>query len=219
MGGFFSFDNPVFHVINKIVDMIIISMIYLIVCIPIITIGPATTALYYTAVKVLRRERGYLSREFFHSFKENFKVGTIVTIILVVLYSVLMFDIKYAKNLSAQGSMQGSILLYIFSVFFITVTFITIYIFPVLSRFTLGVKQLFKDAFLMSIRHLPSTILMAVLLFICIFVTYCFYIPIILFPALCLFLQSFIMERILKKYMPESEEDPEETGKDEWYLE
>ena len=43
MGGFFSFDNPVFHVINKIVDMIIISMIYLIVCIPIITIGPATS--------------------------------------------------------------------------------------------------------------------------------------------------------------------------------
>ena len=53
MAGFFNYDNAVITTINKIVDMILLSIVYVILCIPIITIGPATTALYYAVVKML----------------------------------------------------------------------------------------------------------------------------------------------------------------------
>ena len=68
MSGFFNLDNPFFSIMGKIFDMMVISVVYILICIPIITIGPATTALYYVVVKLIRRERGYVFSEFFKSF-------------------------------------------------------------------------------------------------------------------------------------------------------
>ena len=78
MSNLFNMDNPLFSILSKICDMLFISIIYIFLCIPIITIGPASTALYYTMVKVVRKERGYIFREFFKSFKLNFKRASIV---------------------------------------------------------------------------------------------------------------------------------------------
>jgi uncharacterized membrane protein YesL len=95
----------------------------------------------------------------------------------------------------------------------------TIYIFPVLSRFTLNTKALFKTAFFLSVKHLPSTLVMMVILTA--FAIICYIRPIIFIfiPGVCCLLCSFIMERVLKKYMPNQSEKGEESQKDKWYLE
>jgi protein-S-isoprenylcysteine O-methyltransferase Ste14 len=83
------------------------------------------------------------------------------------------------------------------------------------------VKQLVKAGAYMSIRHLPFTIAMVIVSAAGIVGT--FFIPLLIFiaPAVVVLINSFLMERILKKYMPKSEETTEEehSGKDEWYLE
>jgi uncharacterized membrane protein YesL len=96
---------------------------------------------------------------------------------------------------------------------------ITIYIFPILSRFNMTLKQLFKTAFYMSMKHLPSTVAMLIIVIAAYFA--CLVMPVVLFilPGTVAFLCSLFLERIFKKYMPKSEGSPEETGKDEWYLE
>ncbi|MDD3173509.1 MAG: YesL family protein, partial [Herbinix sp.] len=73
MGNFFNIDNGFFAFLSKVCDILFLSIIWVAFCIPIITIGPANTALYYATVKVIRRDRGYLFREFFKSFRMNFK--------------------------------------------------------------------------------------------------------------------------------------------------
>ena len=40
MNNFFNLDNPFFATLGKICDLIILSLLYLVVCLPIITIGP-----------------------------------------------------------------------------------------------------------------------------------------------------------------------------------
>ena len=143
MGDLFSMDNPVFHTIGKFCDIICLSLLYIILCIPIVTIGPATTALYYTIVKVIRRERGYIGKEFFHSFKDNFKTGSLTTIILVAAFSILYIDFQYALYLANTKNVFGYIMCAIFGMIAMIFVCITIYIFPVLSRFTIKGKQLF----------------------------------------------------------------------------
>ena len=93
MGNFFSTDSPIFSILSKVSDMLFISITFIFLCIPIVTIGPASTALYYAIVKVIRRERGYVFREFFKSFKMNFKRGAIVGVILTLIFFVLTFDL------------------------------------------------------------------------------------------------------------------------------
>lgn len=219
MSNFFNMDNPFFSVLSKICDMLFISVVWTLLCIPVFTIGPANTALYYTIVKVIRRERGYLFREFFHSFRINFKSGAIIGVILTIIFALLAFDISMVwGKVDAKGSHNSIMLGVFFAIAFLVLCF-TIYVFPVLSRFDMTVKQLFKAALFMSMKHLPYTLAMAAITIF--FIIGTIFLPFIIFlsPATCVLLVSLLMEHVLKKYIPKSDVPPEESGKDEWYLE
>lgn len=216
MSGFFNMDNGIFTVLSKIVDIIVISLIWVVCCIPVFTIGPATTALYYTVVKVIRRERSYLVREFFHSFKSNFKIGTIAGVLITFVYFILIFDRSFAAGLDGT---EGFVLLCVFNAMLFILTCITVYIFPVLSRFNMKLKQLFKIALFMAMKHLPTTILLLLITAFFALVTYITGIGVLITPALWTLTMSLLLERVFKKYMPEKSEDAEVSGKDEWYLE
>lgn len=216
MSSIFNLDNPFFTGLNKIVDAIFLSILFLITCIPIVTIGPALTALYYATAKSLRRDRGYVSKEYFKAFKMNFGQGLVTGLLVMLMVGILIVDWNYAKRL--HGNL-GAVLFTIFTALMVILLFISIYIFPILSRFKTKLGQLFKTAFFMSIRHLPSTILMVIIIAFFALIVYLVWIPIIFAPALCALLISFLMERIFKKYMPPKSEEEESSGVDEWYLE
>ncbi|MGB4659523.1 MAG: YesL family protein [Mobilitalea sp.] len=219
MSNLFNMDNGFFTALGKICDMLFISVIWAILCIPIITIGPANTALYYVTVKVIRRERGYLYREFFKSFKLNFKRGALTGVGLTVAYIILGFDLYWAwANLN--GTNKASILFGVFVAITFLISCFAVYIFPILSRFDMTVKQLLKAASFMSMRHLPSTVGVLIITAAAIVGVIAIPIAIFIIPAVSTLLISFLMERVLKKYMPKEEEpSEEETKKDEWYLE
>lgn len=217
MSSFFNLDNPVFTFLGKLFDILVLGLVYLVCCIPVITIGPATTALYYTIVKVIRRDRGYLMKEFFHSFKDNFKIGMISWLIILLFCGILYMNTNIAKQM--EGNL-GVVLYYIYCSAGMLVFITTIYIFPVLSRFQLGIWQLFKTSFFLAIKHFPSTILLAVLYAASGLISYLTIILILIAPALCFYISSFLMERILKKYTPKQDTDESgESKTDEWYLE
>ena len=58
--GIFNIDNKFFRALNKLVDMVILSFCWIISCIPVFTIGAASTALYDTSRRVIHRDEGYL---------------------------------------------------------------------------------------------------------------------------------------------------------------
>jgi uncharacterized membrane protein YesL len=222
MSRFFSPDNKFFTGMSKIFDMLVLSLLWLILCLPIITIGPASTAFYYTVVKVIRRERSYLLKEFFRSFRLNFKQGAILTLIYVMFIVVAYVDFRYAITLIEEGKQSGSMMLGIFIVLTVFVIFSVIYVFPVLSRFTVTIKNLFKWAFFLSIRHIGWTLLIGVMFVgfgIIMFFSF-FWMPplVIILPGVYTLVASFPMEKVLKKYMPQ-EETTEEDGIDRWYNE
>ncbi len=215
MSSIFNLDNPILTTLNKITDMVLLSIVYIIICIPVVTIGPATTALYYTIVKNIRRERSYPFREFFQCFKTNFKQALITTLILILVYIILFIDLKIAQLI---GGTIGVILTGIFLTLLLVASFVTLYVFPHLSRFEVTIKLLFKNSIFLAFRHLPSTILILIIVLAGLIGTYILPFIIIVIPALVVLLQSFLMERIFKIYMPEKSKEAKEQGIDEWYL-
>jgi uncharacterized membrane protein YesL len=231
MSSFFNMDNGFFTALGKICDIIFLSAIWVLICIPVVTIGPANTALYYATVKVIRRERGYLFREFFKSFRLNFAKGAIVGVILTIMFIILGLDLLTAwANLAGSSTMNSVFFGVYVAITFLLVCF-SIYVFPILSRFDMKVGQLLKASAFMSMRHLPFTIVMVAVQVAAIIGA--IYIPILIFvlPATVAFINSHLMERILKKYMPKPEdanqsadqsaenETEHSPAKDEWYLE
>lgn len=160
MNNLFNPDNIVMQFLYKVSDLIILNLIFMLSCIPIITIGPALSALYYVNLKIIRGEDPYIWRNYWKSFRQNFKQSTIVWLlsIAVFLFMKLDFDIVYAQK-SNVFTVIG-IFLVIVSVFLIS---IFIYVFPIISHFVCTTKQALKNAVLMSIAHLPFTLLLLVL--------------------------------------------------------
>ena len=78
MGRFFNMDSPVMNFLGRVADLVWLNILYIICCLPIFTIGAATSALYYVTMKMVADEEGYITKSFFKSFKDNFKQATII---------------------------------------------------------------------------------------------------------------------------------------------
>ena len=192
-----------FSVLTKIYDVMFLSVLWAVFCVPIITIGASTTALYYTTAKVLRKDAGYVWKEFWRAFKTNLVTGAIYTAILAVVIFVLYLGFKVTDG---QDDLMMKALRYVY----IMIAFIMAcgysFIFPILSRFTLPKFQMFKMAFLISIKHLPTTVILVVML-LGAAAALAYLIPLIVFiPAVVSLLSSLLIEKVFKRYLPKPEE-------------
>ena len=66
-------DSFIFRIGNKVFDVIAVSLLWFVCCIPVITAGASTTALYDTVFRNIRQNRGYCYKGFLKCFKDNFK--------------------------------------------------------------------------------------------------------------------------------------------------
>ena len=216
MGRFFNMDNKFFVFMGKIADLCMLNLLCIICCIPIVTAGASLTALYYVTMKMVRNEEAYIFRSFFRSFNQNFKQATVINIIMLAAAALLYIDTNIAGKM---GQPAGKILGMIFAAFTLLYVMILLYVYPLLAKFYNSVKNTFKNAILMAIRHLPYTILM---LLICACPILILFIPsfqiqmslimlVILFgPAVIAYGNSHFSVRIVDKYIPE-ESVSEET--------
>lgn len=217
MGNLFNMNNFFFRFMGKLFDTVALSIVYVLVCIPIVTIGPATSALYYSTVKSIRRDRSYPIKEFFKAFKRDFKQSFIVGLILVVVGLILYVDVKFAINYIKNSL---TYMRYLYIVIGIVMSFIAIYIFPLISRFSLKLSGLFRLSFYLAIRHLLTTVVSIILLFGSFVLVYISAGLAVLFvPVTVNLLISIMMEKVLQKCMGMVQTDGENENKDEWYLE
>lgn len=225
MDRFFNSDNPVMKVLSKIFDIGWLSILYVLFCLPIVTIGAATTSLYYVSAKVLRHERSYVWTEFWHSFKQNFLPATIMWVIFAAIYGLLYFNINLVGVTDAE-SKYGGYLAGAYIALGVIVACIMSYVFCVLSRFNMKITKIFRFSLYLAFRHFVHTIIFLIILFVAgygIYAGFVVQMPILLLvvPGTAAFLYTFPMEHLLKKYTPKSEKKFTEDGEEivEWYNE
>ena len=143
---------------GRAADLFMLNVVFVICCLPVVTIGASLTALHYVTLKMARNEESYIIRSFFKSFKQNFKQATIINLIMLLIAGVLYFDTNIVRQM---GGSMSKVLYIIFIALGIIYLAVFLYIYPVLAKFYNSVKNTFRNAFLMSIMHLPYTILMA----------------------------------------------------------
>lgn len=201
-----------------------LNVIWLLCCLPVITIIPATTAFYYAMIKSVRRGHGYPVREFFGSLKNNLRRGIPLSIVLVLLGLLLTFNFKVAWQAKTRQSTAFA-LVYLVLLFFYAG--FVIYICPVLSRFSIRMRPLARMTSGMVFRHLPVTILLMAGAGGCLVFLYSavnaaqeaedttpMLAILFLLPGIWCFASTYLVEPILRKYMP-----PKPEGDKSWYYE
>lgn len=79
MGRFFRPDGKLFAILDHVADFAILSLLWLICCFPLVTIGASTSALYTITLRMQRKEEYALCRDFFRAFCKNFWQGMALT--------------------------------------------------------------------------------------------------------------------------------------------
>lgn len=203
-------EGPVFSILDKIGQMILLSVVWIVGCLPVVTIATSTTALYYAVIKSIRREYGSALQEFWQSYRSNLKRGIPITLIMLLLALVLGWNIQLLSQ-EGQGNnflLWGSIIL------LALLAGIAVFICPVLSRFSMSAGKACRLAFVMAIRFFPYTLLLAAgtvgLVYLQIYVLP---IPTIaILPSAWCYATTFLVEKVLRKFMP-----PKEDNDDSWY--
>ncbi len=207
----FSPDNPVFRFIIKIGYCWWLDILWLVTSIPVITIGASTTALIYSAMK-LHKDEGYPTRNFFHSFKENFRQATVIWLIYLAAGALLMLGAVYwnqsrvSGHFFAQAVIWALILLYVISIS---------YVFAIQSKFVNPVSRTIIYSFLLPLRNLRETLLILVTIAAVVYfnVTTIFLVnfwTLNLGIGLIAFLFAVFYSNVFKKYIPAQEEPAED---------
>ena len=198
---FMEYDSPVMTTISKITDIFILSLLWFICCIPIITIGAATTALYYSSVKAIRKNKGYVIKSFFHSFRMNFIPATLLWLVFL-LVGILLYGCFIFTAVLSDKSLQFFMLCFYMFLFFLFLG-VGCYAFPVLSKCSMDNMSILRFSLGLVIRHFPSTILLVLFVVLAVLVMWTAPLAVLILPGTISLLYSLPMERILIRYTPQ----------------
>ncbi len=153
-------DGPLWRALNLIADIVILHFLWLVYSLPLVTIGASTTALYYATMRRIRTNEGQVTSNFLKSFRENFRQATILWLIAAAVGAVLWLDLNFCTT---WGGTACKVMLAGCFLLLIPCWMVLLYLFPILAKFTASIYDTFKNALLMSIRHLPMTLLLTFL--------------------------------------------------------
>ena len=214
MNRLFNLDNPFMQFLFRVSDLIILNLIFMLSCIPIVTIGASISALHSVCLKIVRGQESYMWQGFWKAFRQNFKQGTILWIISILLFIFINMDytILNAADIPFFSYVKvalGTVSAILFSMF--------IYVFPIIAHFKCTIRQAIKNALFMTIGHLPFSIILVVM-YSLIFLLATWNVKtlalVIAVATICGFsvvtlTACIIFDRIFKKYEPKQEPVPE----------
>lgn len=218
---FFSYDSKFGQIFLKLSYGCCLNIMWLVCCLPIVTIGASTTALYYTSFKIAKDEGSYITTMFFRSFKQNFKQATVIWLIMLFSGVLIVADAILLSRLRAAstGTLAVVWTLMLAAIFacMIAYAIVLAYIFPLLSIASNTTVNMFKNAFLIGTHYLFVTILVFFIHYVMFFLVVNVFTPLIIFgEGLCAVICANLFLRIFRPllYDPNAQKDEESEGAD-----
>ena len=218
MERFFSLDSPFVQFMNRVADLIWLNILFVICCLPVITIGDAVTAMFYVTLKMARNEESYITRSFFKSFKQNFLQAVGIWLIFLLAGGILAADYYIVSGrigvMMGSGTMRDVMQVLLIAVF-VFYLFALTFVFPLLSKFDNTVRNTIKNAFLMSIRHFPVTLaciaIAVVIALLIIYFPIMMMLSIFILFSMTAYISSFMFVKVFDRYITDDVENAEDN--------
>lgn len=204
MAGFFNADNKLWSSVNSAVDAILLNIMWLITCIPIVTIGAATTAFYYTTHKVIRNQRSGIWKEYWSSFRGNFKQATKIWMIFLAIFVVFYFDINICVEYLKAGEQIGMMAYFFYGLLAVVLIWF-MYVFAYMARFEDKIKTTLKNAAIMAFTNPGYSLIVLVLVAGSLCACRILFMFSWFIPAIAMVFINLVLEKVFRKYMTEEE--------------
>lgn len=212
----FRYNSPLMRFLNRLADIMILNVLYVVCCLPIITAGAATTALYSCTMKLDEPDEQRIIRRFFRAFCADYgrssalffiwAVAMVLVLINLWFYFVLLRDVDGWYRILP---MIPTVLLLLFSS----------YLFPLQAYFDNGFWQLLKNALSLALVHLPMTAVITAINCIPVLLLY-FKTDVFVYLmavwtlfgfALIAYMNGYLCKTVFHKHLPQSETEENEN--------
>ncbi len=212
MRSIFDMDSPVMQAMNKLGSMIWISLLWLLCCLPVVTIGASTAALYRMMFN-LREDKTCTAGAFFRAFTSNFKQASLLWLIEVAFGAAMIGYYWFAASMGAEN--LRLILVIPFCLLFLLSGFLFLYVYPLTCYFENNLGNTLRNALILSCcnpkRTIPAFVL-SIVPVIAMFLSLTWFMRLFWFwilvaPGLLTYWICRCLEPVFRACIPE--EDPE----------
>lgn len=202
-------DSPIMSFLARVADLVILNVLWLLCCLPVVTAGASTTAMYHVVRHLQEESISSVTRDFFRSFKSDFRQATPVYLLLLIPAAAVVMN---AWILSAQSS--DIVPVYVRAIWMVSalmLTFVVSFVYPVMAYFDDTVWKTLRTAAVLAVAKLPRTVLISainLLPIIMLFVSLPFFLRSSIFwlligGSLTAYLNMLILRPVFKKIIDE----------------
>lgn len=199
---FFDSENSLWEWMGKIPELLALSVLWLVCCLPVVSVVPATCALYDAVSRNLRPNEKGAFRRFFRTFAKELGRGILMSLLWLFVAAVLFLGGRVITS-QAQSSNLAAAYGLVYQILTLLPVGAFLWTAALESRFVYPFWQLHKNGLLFTFSYLPQTGLMLLLCLLAVLA--CWYVPILILimPAILAVLLSIPMEKVFANYMPE----------------
>ncbi|XJZ28632.1 YesL family protein [Bacillota bacterium Lsc_1132] len=165
------------HYTERLVDLFLVNLLWLLMCIPVVTIFPATVSMYGVIRKwIMGNESNGIFKTYFTLFRECFLQSFGISVLWTALGYFIYLDFRILLLTNSLLNLLLMGILGVLSLFFFS---ITVYLFPIMAHFNTKWKNVIKNSLTMTITNPLETILLLFILFLSVYLIYL--IPLLMF--------------------------------------
>ena len=157
MKNIFNLESPLMQMLTRAGDMILLNVLFLICCIPVITIGASIAAMHKMMQELIYETDSGTFKGFFRAFKANFKQATLLWIIILLVILSLGCDVMLIISFFS-GSESVKWMFILLAVLAVLVCCVASYMIPLLVRYENTLREHLTNAAVLAIIKLPRTI-------------------------------------------------------------
>ena len=175
-------------------DVVIISALFLLFCLPVVTIGASVTALYYTVYRKFYKKSDEVTKDFMRSIKDNLKNGVIIHFIYLLYSAIVGFNIYFAFNgLGGVKLPDWYVVVSFIPVF--PIIFTLPFVYPLMARFSNGIKGTLTNSYTLCMINFPKFLLIWLIFILALAVSICFPPAALVIPTGAMYLTQMITEK------------------------
>lgn len=205
-------DNFVSVFLSNMFDAMVTTLYFVLCSLPVFTFGAAATACCSTMMAIARGDCAGVTRRFFSTFRQEFKLSTKAWLALLAVAAVLGLNIWICWGWAQEENTFVTILRLITGGLCVLWACIATYMFAGIARFEVTLKQAVINALLFTGRNLVWTL--ALIAITAVILLLCLGASILALPVMMvgLYVQGVIYNQVFKPYIPKEEpEEAEET--------
>lgn len=157
----FSVDSAFYQFMSKMFDVLKLSVLWILCSLPIITVGASTVAAMYVALKMVDDEEGYIVKQFFKGFKDNWKKATLLWLINIVAVYAIYLDFQFFEVI--EGNPIIFLVIGIASI--VLLISAMLYSYPLLARYENTLFHTIQNSIVITRKYMARTLIIVLIVF------------------------------------------------------